>query len=85
MVKKSPIQDEVHTRNTAKLQERERKIQAIKEASGGVRTRSKVKKLVEELHQAKKTLKVLRKCKSIENSRDIKMYNLCGLVWSFSS
>ena len=77
MVRKSLIQDGVVTRNKAKLQERERRIQAIEKAFIGVFTRSKAKELEEELHQAITTLKVLRKCKNIENSKDITIYNLC--------
>jgi len=69
MVWKSPTQDGVVTRNKAKLQERQRRIQAIKEASRGVFTSSKAKESEEELHQAITTLKVLRKCKSKENSK----------------
>lgn len=85
MIQKAPTQDGVITRNKAKLKERERRVQAFQEASRGVLSRSKAKELEEELHQAKKTLRTLKKCKNIEESKETKIYNLCGLVWSFSS
>jgi len=85
MVQNTSTQDGVITRSKAKLKERERRVQAFQEACRGVLTRSKGKELEEELHQAKKTLRTLRRCKNIEESKDTKIRNLCGHVWSFSS
>lgn len=50
----------VTTRSKEKAQERDKRVQAIKEASKGVLTRSKDKEKEEEIHQANKTIRTLR-------------------------
>jgi len=60
---KTPTQEKVAIRNMIKTKERERRIQ---ETFKWIPTRNKAKKLADELHQVKKTLRALKKDKNVK-------------------